>query len=109
MPLLRLVHQIYSIIADAIEYDKEQAIEASRALMAATAAANSGANNVGIGGKNIGSFANPFVGQQLQFQQTRDCWRYMAGLIELKDFLPEPKHVEKVVKFNFYIYFDKLI
>lgn len=110
MPLLRLVHQIYSIIADAIEYDKEQAIEASRALMAA-AAASSAANNVGIGGKNIGSFANPFVGQQFQLQQSRDCWRYMAGLIELKDFLPEPKHVEKVAQFFQFLIeiFDKLI
>lgn len=83
MPLLRLVHQIYSIIADAIEYDKESSTS-SRAVET----------------KLSPSYKTGLVasGNQ-QLLVSRDCWRFMAGLIELRDFLPEPKPPEKVNKF----------
>lgn len=100
MPLLRLVHQIYSIIADSIEYDKEQA--SSRTMTAATSSLVNTDSAAGpIAGSKMSSFKTGLIAQnQLisaqNFVNSRDCWRYMAGLIELKDFLPEPKHVEKV-------------
>lgn len=112
MPLLRLVHQIYSIIADAIEYDKEQM---GWTKSAATATATSSGTAANMDSK-LSSFRttmannpaaltahNQLVMNAQNFaNNSRDCWRYMAGLIELKEFLPEPKPVEKVyISFSF--------
>lgn len=93
MPLLRLVHQIYSIIADAIEYDKEQnkLNSASNLLKDADKNTASKVNSLKNNASNNQLFVQPN-------QLNRDCWKYMAGLIELRDFIPEPKFVEKGVE-----------
>lgn len=96
MPLLRLVHQIYSIIADAIEYDKEQNKQSMVASISEEEKKK--LEEAGTGSK-LNSFKmgqTGLLGQQ-NFGNSRDCWRYMAGLIELRDFIPEPKYVEKVL------------
>lgn len=90
MPLLRLVHQIYSIIADAIEYDKEQSSSSSRTMTGATS------SMVNTDNKLMAQTAQNQLMTAQSFVNNRDCWRYMAGLIELRDFLPEPKQLEKV-------------
>jgi hypothetical protein len=100
MPLLRLVHQIYSIIADAIEYDKEQTKQLNSASNLLKEAAGSGSGKLPSKVNSLKSTStNPAVlNANVMPQQNvnRDCWKYMAGLIELRDFIPEPKYVDGV-------------
>lgn len=81
MPLLRLVHQIYSIIADAIDNEKEQnKINSSLCLK-----------------EHLKEHLNQSIFLNVPSPNSnKDCWKYMNGLMELRDFVPEPKYVEKV-------------
>lgn len=94
MPLLRLVHQIYSIIADAIEYDKEQN-KMNSSLNFKEEQHSEAAYLVKI--QNFNQM-NLMLNQQqnLNLNLNKDCWKYMGGMLELREFIPEPKYVEKV-------------
>ena len=129
MPLLRLVHQIYSIIADAIEYDKEQNklsnesyadLNDSVKELKINTALNQQYNHIsqqhrlsgagGLGNQVVESgidLVGGVVGMQhaISGQNQKDCWRFMAGILELREFIPEPKYVEKVGKTEGKIFF----
>jgi hypothetical protein len=115
MPLLRLVHQIYSIIADAIEYDKEQNKLTNESYSDFNDSVkelkiNTNQNYINqhhhrhqpssTGGIVLGTHNRTGSQQQKDFKEHKDCWRFMAGILELREFIPEPKYVEKVIRFN---------
>lgn len=85
MPLLRLVHQIYSIIADAIDYDKEQAktvrnIQADDTL-------ESNLNQAG----QFNDAKTP-TSMRVKLSQYQGCWK------DLSEKTDNPKYLEKVIE-----------
>ncbi len=82
MPLLRLIHQLYSIVADAIEYDKEQNKVIDKI----------NTNNIETN-QQIFNEVEKNNTKTIKFVN-RDCWRYMNQILELRDYVPEPKYVE---------------
>ncbi len=93
MPLLRLVHQIYSIIADSIEFDKEQ----NRLLLKSN---QESFNNSELLNESIFKLNNQLQQhQQIQSpnlnSNRKDCWKLMAGVLELREFVPDVKYLEK--------------
>ena len=84
MPLLRLIHQLYSIVADAIEYDKEQNKVIDKINTT---------NNIEPSQHLIFNAEEKNNAKTIKFVN-RDCWRYMNQILELRDYVPEPKYVE---------------
>lgn len=115
MPLLRLVHQFYSIIADAIEYDKEHnkqianqsftELSDSIKELRINAVNNQPYNRMTSYHASASSPILPSSHQPTSnatgtsgvqsVLHHKDCWRFMAGMLELREFIPEPKYVEK--------------
>ena len=88
MPLLRLVHQLYSIIVDAIENDKEQHEQQKLPPPLPLP--------LGSGNGDTGPPPPPLSDTPSQSEAARrDCWRFMNQILELREFVPEPKYLEK--------------
>ncbi len=84
MPLLRLVHQIYSIIADAIDYDKEQA-KSARNIQADDTLES----NLNQAGNQFNDAKTP-TSMRAKLSQYQGCWK------ELVEKINNPKCFEKV-------------
>jgi hypothetical protein len=83
MPLLRLVHQLYSLIADAIEFDKEpNKFVAPELFVEVTAESNNNKSSPQLRDANR---------HEVKFNKIdNDCWHFIESIIDL-----EPKCIEK--------------
>jgi hypothetical protein len=110
MPLLRLVHQLYSIIEDAIDYDKEQ-----NKLLHNNLSVNEYLHLPGETPTDLFNTENTFpaVQKQTSFRNSlnrnslnrgtrfvsnanrRDVWKFMDDIIENRELVPGQKYSEK--------------
>lgn len=99
MPLLRLVHQLYSIIADAIDYDKEQ-----NKLMCTSFPGTTGEELAYEPVDSMNQFPliadfkqHPFNRNSLNRSgryvagTKKDCWKFMDDIIENRELAPGQK------------------
>lgn len=85
MPLLRLIHQIYSIIADAIDYDKEQQTKFVKNNIQADDTLESNMNQAALNNNNNEATKTP-----TSFKNKKTLWK------DLLEKINEQRYFEKV-------------
>ena len=102
MPLLRLAHQLYSIIADAIDYDKEQNKLMNITATNASARFAEEPENHEIfplmsDVKQTNYFNRNSLNRSIRHVAgtRKDCWKFMDEIIDNKEMVPGQKYSEK--------------
>lgn len=101
MPLLRLAHQLYSIIADAIDYDKEQNklmyVTSTNASAPLEEPDNHEIFPLMSDLKQMNYFNRNSLNRSIRHVvgTRKDCWKFMDEIVDSKEMVPGAKYTEK--------------
>ncbi len=97
MPLLRLAHQLYSIIEDTVDYDKEQnklnnynSLTTEELMLT-----ESLLNTENFPNQSVFFNRNSFKNNRYSSGSKKDCWKFMEDIVEMRELPPGQKYQEK--------------